>query len=207
MEQAVMTTTDYESVRNELASLVQALHDNIRRLADVVLQVQNEHPEWRESLIAELDMPRQMWHRLVMLAEDRLDERLVLESDRLPAAVRRLCRSEQQLLLDGKAEMLIPGAEKNTKRVSADELVGNKALEKQLIVKDRLRTLREQRSYLETLPLQSADKTSNAQPQQAENWDVVGRGKKARVEIRQPVELTYKQLRAMMDRLDDAMGR
>jgi hypothetical protein len=123
--------------------------ENIAKAAAVYVNAIDENPNNHERFMHDCpQIPASAWSGFEAVGRGWMDYRLLLNGSATTRTLRKLPRSQQQTALDEGVEVLLRGdGEKETLIVKVENL--EPAQRKQVFAKDHIRTLGEQRAWLE----------------------------------------------------------
>ena len=184
------TMNPVTALAREIAETIGKAMADINRAAAIYAQGLDQHGQALADKLTEMApaVPRLFWRRLEMIGRNQLDARLLHGDTPAAQRLRKLPYSEQRSALDTGVELLLN--EDDTMLVQVENLTPFQA--RQAFDGDHIRTLPEQRAWLET------ERAKQSAPQPYSEPFSIRRDK---VEIHRPVTLTRRDLARMLEEL------
>ena len=137
-----------EKMIEEFKTLIQAGLESIAKASAVYVKAIDENPKNHMRFAESCPLvPASAWSGFEAVGRGWLDYRLLLNGGTANKIMRKLPRSQQTSALDDGVELLIKDGD--TLRVQVESLTPKQA--KQVFARDHIRSLGEQRAYLESL--------------------------------------------------------
>lgn len=178
-----MELTTVSTIAQEIAHTINQAMADIGRAAEQYAQALDDHGDAIKNELLQIApaVPALFWNRLEQIGRQQLDRRLLHGETPAARKLRRLPYSEQRAALDTGVELLT--ADGDTLLVQVDCMTPRQA--KQVFAADHIRSLPEQRAWLEDAIAQTEPPQPYSEP------FAVRRGK---LEVHRAVTLTRSEL-------------
>ena len=147
MNDITITPPWFNEARDQIAEGLARITANVQTIAEVYVAAIERAPAFRDHLIEQLpNIPAGFWRSLERVGRKQLDGRILGGSVPYGNKLRTLPLSEQQAAIDGSIGMLVRDGE--TLQVKLDSITPDQA--EQLFARDHIRSLPEQRAWMES---------------------------------------------------------